>query len=175
MTLQEALNRKLDAEELQYLLFQLAFLFRDERGVAEQVAWFGVKPESMPYILSVESTAEGHSGHLRRARELNRRAIESAEHAGKKGIAESWRMEGALREAAFGNLPEAWESALDFEPGDAGPGCRSNGSPGIRHRGRHRACGVADWWVGEKISSRYAGAIGGPADGSSGDRNSAKP
>jgi len=110
--LHEALDRKLDAEELHYLLFQLAFLSADKQGMAEQVAWFGGKPESMPYILSMESTTEGHIGHLRRARELKRLAIASAERAGMIGIAESWRMDGALQESAFGNLPEARKSAL---------------------------------------------------------------
>jgi tetratricopeptide (TPR) repeat protein len=111
-TVYEALDRKLDAEELHYLLFQLAFLSADKQGMAEQVAWFGGRPESMPNILSMESTTEGHVGHLRRARELKRLAIASAEHAGMIGIAESWRMDGALREAVFGNLPEARKSAL---------------------------------------------------------------
>ena len=111
-TVHEALDRKLDSEELHYLLFQLAFVSADKQGMAEQVAWFGGKPDTMPYILSMESTTEGHTGHLRRARELKRLAIESAEHAGVNGIAESWRMDGALQEAALGNLTEARESAL---------------------------------------------------------------
>jgi predicted Zn-dependent protease len=111
-TVHEALDRNLDSEELHYLLFRLAFVSADKQGMAEQVAWFGGKPDTMPYILLMESTTEGHTGHLRRARELKRLAIESAEHAGMRGIAEYWRMDGALREAALGNLTEARESAL---------------------------------------------------------------
>ena len=110
--IQEAFDRKLDAEQLHFSLYRLAFLAGDERGMAEQVAWFEAKPESVHYMLSLESTAEAYSGHLRKARELNQRAVESAEHAGSKETAESRRVRGALREAAFGNLAEARQWAV---------------------------------------------------------------
>lgn len=107
-TIQDAFDRKLDAEQLHYHLYSLAFLAGDERGMADQVAWSEGKPESIPHFLSRESSAESYSGHLRKARELNQRAAESAD----KGTAAYWRVKGALREAAFGNLAEARETAL---------------------------------------------------------------
>ena len=110
--IQDAFDRKLDAEQLHYLLYLLAFLTGDERGMAEQVAWSEQNAASIPVFLSLESSVEAYSGHLRESRELNQRAMASAEHAGNKEIASSWRMAEALREAAFGNLPEAHQTAL---------------------------------------------------------------
>ena len=77
-TIQDAFDRKLDAEQLHDLLYSLAFLGGDERGMAEQVAWSEGKPESIDRFLSSESSVEGYSGHLRKSRELNQRAIEFA-------------------------------------------------------------------------------------------------
>ena len=106
-TVQDAFDRKLDGEVLHSNLYYLSFLSGDTRGMAEQMAWFEGKPEVILDFLSLESSAEGHSGHLRKARELNRRAIDSAERAGRMEKSSSFRMDGALREATCGNLPEA--------------------------------------------------------------------
>jgi eukaryotic-like serine/threonine-protein kinase len=111
-TIQDAFDRKLDSEYLHSDLYSLAFLAGDQRGMAEQVAWSEERPEIIQNFLSLESNVEGYSGHLRKSRELNQRAMESAERAGNSEIASSWRMGGALLEAAFGNLPEARQTAL---------------------------------------------------------------
>jgi tetratricopeptide (TPR) repeat protein len=111
-TIQDAFNRKLDSDELHFNLYSLAFLRGDGRGMAEQVAWFDGNPEGRPFILSFESSTEGYFGRRRKARELNRQAVESAERAGNREIAGSWRMEGALLEATFGNLGEAQQAAV---------------------------------------------------------------
>lgn len=111
-TIQDAFDRKLDGEELHVHLYTLAFLAGDERRMAEQVAWSKGKPESIPRFLSLESDAEAYSGHLLKARQLNQRAVESAEHAGDKETASYRRMVEALREAAFGNMGEAQQTGL---------------------------------------------------------------
>jgi serine/threonine protein kinase/Tfp pilus assembly protein PilF len=111
-TIQDAFDRQLDDETLHELLYGLAFLAGNKQEMAEQVTWYEKHPENTYFILSYQSSVEAYFGHLRKARELNKRAIESAEHAGNREIASSWRMGGALREAAFGNLPEARRNAL---------------------------------------------------------------
>jgi eukaryotic-like serine/threonine-protein kinase len=111
-TIQDALDRKLDSDDLRFNLYLRAFLAGDERGMAEQVAWFDHSPEGKPFILALESSTEAYFGHLRKARVLNRQAAESAERAGNKEVAASWRMEGALLEATFGNLTEAQQAAV---------------------------------------------------------------
>ena len=106
-TIQDAFDRKLDAEQLHYHLYLLAFLAGDAHGMAEQVAWSEGRPETMPEFLSLQSSTEAYSGQLQKAREPNRRAVESGEHAGRKEPVVSRRMEEALREAVYGNLLEA--------------------------------------------------------------------
>jgi serine/threonine protein kinase/predicted Zn-dependent protease len=111
-TIQDAFDRKLDAEQLHYLLYTLAFLGGDARGMSEQVGWSESRPETIRTFLSLQSSAEAYYGHLQKSRELNQQAVESAEAAGKKEIAASDRMEAARFNAAIGNLLEAKRSAL---------------------------------------------------------------
>jgi tetratricopeptide (TPR) repeat protein len=107
---QEAFDRKLNDEALHYLLYDLAFLAGDEQGMADQVAWSEKNPESIPVFLFLESSREGYSGRLRKERELNQRVIEAAERAGES--ASYVQLEGARREAVFGNLADARRTAL---------------------------------------------------------------
>jgi serine/threonine protein kinase/Flp pilus assembly protein TadD len=111
-TIQDAFDHKLDAEQLHFHLYLLAFLDGDEKGMAEQVAWSDSKPEIIPRFLTRESAVAAYSGHLRKARELNQQSVESAESAGSKESAANRRLDGALREAAFGNPAEARQTAL---------------------------------------------------------------
>ncbi len=90
----------------------LAFLDGDQKGMAEQVAWSEGKPEIVARFLMRESAVEAYSGHLRKAREQKQRAVESTGRAGNKESAANRQLDGALREAVFGNLAEARQSAL---------------------------------------------------------------
>jgi serine/threonine protein kinase/tetratricopeptide (TPR) repeat protein len=105
-TVQQALARKLDDENLHLDLYGLAFVEGDAPGMAEQAAWFDGKPEFEHDILAAESATEAYSGHLAKARGLTRRAVESAIRTDNKESAADWQIDGALREAVFGN-PEA--------------------------------------------------------------------
>ncbi len=111
-TIQDALDHKRDADTLHITLYTLAFLAGDEQGMREQGAWFEGKPENMDEFLMLQSSLEGYSGHLAKARELTRRAVEAAEHSGNPEAASFILMANALREAAFGNLSEARRAAL---------------------------------------------------------------
>jgi hypothetical protein len=57
--------------------------------------------------LSYRSDTEAYFGRLNEARELSRQAMDSAERAGEKETAGKRELNGALREAEFGNLVEA--------------------------------------------------------------------
>jgi eukaryotic-like serine/threonine-protein kinase len=100
-TIQDALDHKLDADSLHITLYILAFLAGDEQGMREQGAWFEGKPENMDEFLMLQSSAEGYSGHLAKARELTQRAVEAAEHSGNPEAASFILTANALREAAF--------------------------------------------------------------------------
>src|SRR5438876_464537 len=109
--LQQAQARKLDDVPLHNGLYALAFLSGDSRAMLEQSAWFAGKPEYESFGLSLASDTEAYAGHLRRARELTQRAVDSAVRADSKEAGAIWLDNAALREAAFGNATEARRAA----------------------------------------------------------------
>jgi tetratricopeptide (TPR) repeat protein len=119
-TIQDALDRKLDSDNLHSELYQLAFLAADDRGMAEQVAWSNTRGDAMQRLLPLEASTEAYSGHLQKARELSRQAVDSSQHAGRNEAATSELMRTALREASFGNLQEARKRATSVAPSELG-------------------------------------------------------
>jgi eukaryotic-like serine/threonine-protein kinase len=118
-TLEEALSRKLDDDGLHLDLYALAFLAGDSQGMASQAAWFEGKPDLQHEILGSEANTEAYGGHLGGARELTRQAVDSAVRAVNPEVAATWRLDAALREAAFGNAAEArreTQAALKLAP-----------------------------------------------------------
>jgi predicted Zn-dependent protease len=63
-------------------------------------------------LLSFEANTEAYSGRLGKAREFSRRAVAIAERAGEKEDAANYHAQAALREALFGNAPEARRDAV---------------------------------------------------------------
>src|SRR4029077_14398237 len=59
------------------------------------------------YGLSLESDTAAYAGHLRKARELTRQAVDAATRTDNNENAALWLDNAALREAAFGNVAEA--------------------------------------------------------------------
>src|SRR3984893_83898 len=106
-TAEEMEAKRFDSPDLRFSLYQLAFLQNDALGMAQQVAWSGGKPGVEDVLLANEADTAGNSGHLRKARELSRQAVASAERAEQKESAASYQTEAALREALFGNPAEA--------------------------------------------------------------------
>ena len=87
--------------------------------MASQAAWFEGKPGLQHEILALEADTEAYGGHLARARELTRQAVDSAVRADNPEAAAAWRLDAALREAAFGNAAEArreTQAALKLAP-----------------------------------------------------------
>jgi len=109
---QEAEARKFDGLVLHNSLYALAFLRMDSQSMREQEQWFAGKPEEN-FGLSLASDTEAYAGHLRRARELTKRSIDSAIHADSKETAAIWWEIAAQREAAFGNLTDAKNAASE--------------------------------------------------------------
>lgn len=109
-TLQAALARKPDSDSNHEDLYALAFLTHDSQGLAEQAAWLKQQPEYEHLAFSLESDTAAYAGHVRRARELTRQAVEAAIHIDKE-VAGMWSVNAALREAAFGNVTEARQAA----------------------------------------------------------------
>jgi tetratricopeptide (TPR) repeat protein/predicted Ser/Thr protein kinase len=109
--LQEAQARKDDDLALHNDLYALAFLGGNYTAMAEQQQWFAGKPEFENFGLALASDTEAYSGHIGKARELTRQAVESAIRADSKESGGVWQANAALQQAAYGNAAEARQSA----------------------------------------------------------------
>ena len=109
----EAQARKLDDFVLHLNLYALAFLGSDSAAMAEQQQWFAGKREYENYGLALASDTEAYGGHLGKARELTKRAADSAIRADNKENGAIWQAVAALREATYGNPAEARQSAAE--------------------------------------------------------------
>jgi eukaryotic-like serine/threonine-protein kinase len=107
----EAQARRFDDLTLRNALYALAFLGADSGAMAEQQQWFAGKPDYENVGLAFASDTEAYGGHLAKARELTKRAVDSAIRADSKENGAIWQANAALLEAAYGNPAEARESA----------------------------------------------------------------
>ena len=112
-TLDEAANRNLDSEFLHLNRYHLAFLENDLPAMQEQSLWARGKPSAEDGQLSDDSDTEAYYGRLRKARELTRRAVESAKRNAGTDTAALWQVNEALREAEFGNTALARKAVAD--------------------------------------------------------------
>ena len=108
--IQQAEARKLDIHILHLDLYALAFLGGDSAAMAQQLQWFVGKPEE-DEGLSLGADTEAFAGRLAKARELSKKATDSAIRADMKESGAIWQENAALREAAFGNSDAARQSA----------------------------------------------------------------
>jgi tetratricopeptide (TPR) repeat protein len=95
--------------------------------MAEQQQWFAGKPEEN-MGLALASDTEAYGGHLAKARELTKRAVDSAVRADSKENGAIWQAIAAQREAAYGNAAEAQQTAaeaLKLAPTSQGVGVES--------------------------------------------------
>ena len=108
----EAQARKIDPILFHPALYALAFFGSDGAGMAEQQQWFAGRPEEN-FGLALASDTEAYGGHLGKARELTKRAVDAAIRADDKENAAVWQAIAAQREAAYGNNPEARQLAAE--------------------------------------------------------------
>ncbi|HXZ40768.1 MAG TPA: protein kinase [Terriglobales bacterium] len=119
-TIEDAQQHKFEGDYLHWVLYQLAFLKGDTAEMARQVAWAAGKPGSEDQLLSFDSDTEAYYGHLSKARDLSRRAVDAAVRDDSKESAALWQINAALREAEFGNAATAKQdvaAALALAPG----------------------------------------------------------
>jgi eukaryotic-like serine/threonine-protein kinase len=105
-------GQRLDNFILHNALYALAFLGADSAAMAEEQQWFAGKPEEN-FGLSLASDTDAYAGHLGKARELTKRAVDSAIRADSKETGAIWQAIAAQREAAFGYAAEARQSAAE--------------------------------------------------------------
>jgi Tfp pilus assembly protein PilF len=120
--IREARAKKLEDYITRMAGYILAFYSSDSAGMAEQLQWFNGKPEEN-YGLALAADTEAYHGRLGSARELVKRAVESAVRADSKENAGVWLENMALYEASIGNREEARQKAaegLRLAPGSQG-------------------------------------------------------
>jgi DNA-binding winged helix-turn-helix (wHTH) protein len=109
----EAQSRKMDDLMFHSALYDLAFLGADFAAMADQQHWFAGKPEFENWGLALAADTEAYAGHLGKARELTKRAVDSAIRADNKENGATWQAIAAKREAAYGDATEARRSAAE--------------------------------------------------------------
>jgi serine/threonine protein kinase len=110
-TYEQALKRNLKNSSFPLLLYQIAFLEKDTAGMAQQAARSAGKPGIEDLLTANEADTAAFYGRLKKARELSRQAVDTAERADKKEAAATHLAKSALREALFGNEDEARRGA----------------------------------------------------------------
>lgn len=105
--IQQAQARNIEDVILHNSLYALAFLASDSAGMAQQQKWYAGNADYQNFGLALQSDSEAYGGHLGKARELTRQAVESAVKSDGKENAAIYLAIAAQREAAFGNPAEA--------------------------------------------------------------------
>jgi len=119
-TIQQAQTHKFDGLAIRSDIYYLAFLAGDTAEMNRQVDWAAGRPGEEDQMLTGHSDTQSYYGRLAQARDLSRRAVDSAERADAKETAAVWQANAALREAEFGNVAQAKEGvakALALAPG----------------------------------------------------------
>ncbi|HZL69711.1 MAG TPA: tetratricopeptide repeat-containing serine/threonine-protein kinase, partial [Candidatus Limnocylindrales bacterium] len=115
----QAKERKLEGEYLLANRYQLAFLKGDAAQMAQLVAAAMGKPGGEDWFLAAQADSEAWYGKLKNARELTRRAMDSAQHNDANEAAAAYQAAAALREVESGNREQARtdaEAAVKLAP-----------------------------------------------------------
>ncbi len=156
----EAQARKLDDFAFHNALYALAFLGADSAAMAEQQQWFAGKPEYENFGLALASDTEAYGGHLGKARELTKRAVDSAIRADSKESGAIWQAIAAQREAAYGNAAEARQAAAEaLKLAPASQGVESRSRACVCHGGRYGTSRILGARLRETLPAGHADAV----------------
>jgi serine/threonine protein kinase/tetratricopeptide (TPR) repeat protein len=119
-TIQEARQKNFDGLVIRQDLYALAFLAGDNAEMERQVAWGAGRPGEEDQMLNAHADTAAYYGRLEKARDLARRATDSAVRADAKETGAQWLAYNAIREAELGNVAIARQGvarALALAPG----------------------------------------------------------
>jgi Flp pilus assembly protein TadD len=119
-TLQEAEQKNFDDLFIRSNLYALAFLSGDTAEMERQVAWAAGRPGEEDQMLNADADTQAYYGRLGQARDLARRASDSAVRSDAKETGAQFLAFQALREAELGNVAAARQAvarALALAPG----------------------------------------------------------
>jgi eukaryotic-like serine/threonine-protein kinase len=103
----QALDHKLDHPYLHTDLYLIAFLQNDSAEMEQQASWFAGKVGREHAMLALQADTSAYAGRLKQARDLSRRAMDSADRADLKEASAIYAARSGLREALFGQKDEA--------------------------------------------------------------------
>ena len=112
-SIHEAQARKLDDFAFHNTLYALAFLGADSAAMVEEQRWYAGKPDYENFGLALASDTEAYAGHVGKARELTKRAVNSAIRADNKENGAIWQANAAVQQAAYGNATKARQTAAE--------------------------------------------------------------
>jgi serine/threonine protein kinase/tetratricopeptide (TPR) repeat protein len=118
--LQEAHQNNFDGLQIRSDLYALAFLSGDTAEMDRQVAWAAGRPGEEDQMLNIQADTQSYYGRLEKARDLARRAADSAVRSDAKETGAQWLAYHAIREAEIGNVTGARQEvtrALALAPG----------------------------------------------------------
>jgi len=110
-SLEEARAKDPDSPQLHGVQYYFDFLQNDAEGMAQQVAWSAGKPGAEDLSLMDQSFTEAYFGHIGKARESLRQAVDSAERSEEKARAAVHKADAAETDAEYGNSERAHQEA----------------------------------------------------------------
>ncbi|MFZ0761125.1 MAG: protein kinase [Candidatus Sulfotelmatobacter sp.] len=119
-TIAEAQQKGFDGLFLRTDLYDLAFLAHDNAEMERQVAWAAGRPGEEDQMLNNHADTQAYYGRMEKARDLSRRAVDSAVRADSKEAGAGWLSLQGLREAEVGNAALARQAVtrgLALAPG----------------------------------------------------------
>jgi tetratricopeptide (TPR) repeat protein len=105
--IQQSLAKNLDNYLFHSQLYTMAFLTMDAKGMQQELKSFEAHPDDANFGLAMASETEASAGRLANARELSKKAADSAVHVDAKESGGIWLENNAVAAAAFGNPVQA--------------------------------------------------------------------
>ena len=132
----------------------------DSAAMAEQQQWFAGKPEYENWGLALASDTEAYGGHLGKARELTKRAVDSAVRADNKENGAIYLANAALQQAAYGNACRSTAvSGRGFEACSRESGRRGRSRACVCHGGRYGTSRILGPRLRETLPAGHADAV----------------
>jgi eukaryotic-like serine/threonine-protein kinase len=110
--LQEAQQKSFDGLSLRSQWYTLAFLSGDTAEMERQVAWGAGRPGEEDQMLNIHASTQAYYGRLEKARDLARRATDSAVRSDAKEAGALWLVYQAGNEVETGNTATARQGAV---------------------------------------------------------------
>ena len=104
-------THNLDGPFIRQVLYLVDFLQHDAAGMDREAAGLMGKSGYEDEMLYLKSDTAAYGGEFAKARELTRRAVDSAQRADEKEVAAGYKAEAAIREALVGNIALAKQQA----------------------------------------------------------------